>query len=52
MAFLMIFFLYKKGFFNFIFEQFNNQKQHSNLNQDNLLENKKKSSKRALLALL
>ncbi|KXS49367.1 hypothetical protein [Halanaerobium congolense] len=41
MAFLMIFFLYKKGFFNFIFEQFNNQKQHSNLNQDNLLENKK-----------
>lgn len=40
MAFLMVFVLYKKGFFNVIFEQFDNHKQHSVLNQDNLLENK------------
>ncbi|CCU79849.1 hypothetical protein HSACCH_01654 [Halanaerobium saccharolyticum subsp. saccharolyticum DSM 6643] len=42
MAFLMITFLYKKGFFDTIINTFNEQKANSNFNQNDLLENKNK----------
>jgi len=42
MAFLMITFLYKKGFFDTIINTFNEQKTNSNFNQNDLLENKNK----------
>jgi len=42
MAFLMITFLYKKGFFDTIINTFNEQKTNSNFKQNDLLENKNK----------
>ena len=44
MAFLMITFLYKKGFFDTIINSLNEQKANSNFTQNDLLEKKNKDA--------
>ena len=44
MAFSMIIFLYKKGFFDTIINTFSDQKTNSNFNQNNLLKKENKDA--------